>query len=75
MGMKGLDSANNGGGTTITEEVIHELKRLRIEANKDVRESDRFSPGFYELKSFRNGLNMAITVATQINNRRIRRSK
>lgn len=59
---------------TITEEVIHELKRLRIKANKDVRNGEPSFLPWHKAIAFRNGLNMAIRVATQINNRRKRSS-
>lgn len=54
---------------TIAEEIIHELKRLRTKANKDVREAKDILADSM-LRQFRNGLNMSIRVATQINNRR-----
>lgn len=64
---------------TITEEVIHELRRLRIKANKDVKvvESNQGTMASYDkliaTKAFKNGLSMAIQVANQINNRRSRK--
>lgn len=60
---------------TITEEVIHELKRLRIKANNDLQKAMvKFNPvATVKAIAFKNGLNMAIRVATQINNRRTRK--
>lgn len=64
---------------TIAEEIIHELKRLRIKANQDVKAAEnnykKTRAQEEELKSFRGGLSMAVRVANQINNRRTRKTK
>ncbi len=60
---------------TIAEEIIHELKRLRIKANKDHKKAEGmpFMVLEAETRAFKNGLSMSIRVANQINNRRSRK--